>query len=208
MNNYNRKSYCSDISAATGKRIDADYTLEEANIRIDNYDLIYAKAIVNEQVKGTFTLLNAIDSEIDINQIKVRNSKELGFGNSVRFGTHCINILNELKKEITGAHEANRAVNPLDFIEPVYQDWFLKIENKAFTEIKESKIRCAAFCEMLYNKNIITNTKKWQKTLNDFSKSRYSIDIEVSLKTKNNATREKHVNHTVNGKPPLKNYLQ
>ena len=100
-----------------------------------------------------------------------------------------------------------RMVDPLALIDPDMKSLFSEVEKKARGETGKfsSRIRCAAFCELLYIKKYILASTQKRVTLNQFSKSRYGIDISNALETSKNKHRENHVNRTVKGEIPLKN---
>jgi hypothetical protein len=110
------------------------------------------------------------------------------------------------------------SINPLNSLDPALIDHFLKIEKKVCGENGkwgDSNIRLAAFCELLYEKRYFTVKPKQNKNrplnfINDFSKSRYGIDIGTSLLAAKEREREYHKTNTKtkNKKPPLKNYFQ
>ena len=192
-NYFIKKAYRSDIVHATNENFDIDFTMEEANILIDQHDAAYVKELANEQVKGTFTMLNAIESEIEFHKKKVNNSKELGFGNSVRFGTHCINILNGLKKDIVGAPDTDGTIDPIHFMNAIKLNRFLIIEAKAKNKIGEwnSKIKCAAFCELLWENDYLGKKNNRVLQCNNFAKGRY-FDIKIQLESSTKKERELH----------------
>ncbi|HTB99319.1 MAG TPA: hypothetical protein VK705_01415 [Ferruginibacter sp.] len=96
-------------------------------------------------------------------------------------------------------------VDPMCFVDPFILQSFLDAEKKALKSSDKfsNAIRCAAFCEILYEKKYIINTKTRRKTMNNFAKSKYGIDITIALSTKNSVPRERHKNKTVNNMPPL-----
>lgn len=95
--------------------------------------------------------------------------------------------------------------NPLDFIQIEVQDLFRKAEKKALGEAEKfnSNVRCAAFCELLYEKHYIKRTKNNRVLLNKFALGRYGIDITDALASSKNAQRKKHKSKTVKGQKPL-----
>lgn len=98
-------------------------------------------------------------------------------------------------------------IGPLSFIDPYVLEFFIKVEKKALGVSGKftSDIRCAAFCEMLYEKKYIIQTKTRRITMNDFAKSRYGIDIGQALTTGKKIERKKHKNRKVDMQEPLKN---
>lgn len=113
-----------------------------------------------------------------------------------------------LNNELNLAKQNVSPENSIQFIEITLQDRLVSIENRAAREWKDSKIRCAAFCEMLWDKKYFVEKKKRIKTCNDFAKSRYGMDIEISLSSGKEISRHRHKSNTVNKKPPLKNLFE
>jgi len=95
----------------------------------------------------------------------------------------------------------------LELIDPVMINLFLDAEKKALAgAVKfQSKTRCAAFCELLYERKYITNTSTRQKTMSDFAKSRFGISISKALYSNKTKFRTNHKMQKVNGLIPLKN---
>ncbi len=97
-------------------------------------------------------------------------------------------------------------IDPLTFIDPYFLQLFINAEKKANlnTGAFKTAIRCAAFCELLYEKKYIINVKdRRQKTMINFAKGRYGIDITNSLAASKKADRENHKYKTVAKNPPL-----
>ncbi len=97
--------------------------------------------------------------------------------------------------------------NPIEFIDPLMVKFFLDAEKKALEGVDkfQSEVRCAAFCELLYERKYITNTMTRQKTMSDFAKSRYGISISKALYSSKTNNRAKHKTQKVQGLIPLKN---
>jgi len=68
---------------------------------------------------------------------------------------------------------------------------------------KSSTIRCAAFCEVLYQKKYIKNTKTRIKTMTSFAVSRYNMNIKIALNTSKKTGRERHKINTVSEQTPI-----
>ena len=112
----------------------------------------------------------------------------------------------------TGIIEDNQNENKIDsltFIEPFFLTLFIDAEKKALGDLStfKSKIRCAAFCEILYERKYITNSDNRVITMSSFAKTRYNLNIKVSLAAARNKKedRNNHKNRTVNKMPALKN---
>lgn len=102
--------------------------------------------------------------------------------------------------------ECNKIKEHTEFIDPLMHDPFIKAEKKALGNIgKFNNIRCAAFCELLYSKKYIINTKTRQKTMSAFAQSRYGIDISKALATSKKFRRDSHKTKKIKGQNPLKN---
>lgn len=97
--------------------------------------------------------------------------------------------------------------DPLNFIDPDLINVFMESEKLALgaTGKFNSKIRCAAFCELLYDKKYILQTKTRIKTMVSFAKQKYNIDIEGSLAASKKTDRNNHKIRSVNKMPGLKN---
>ena len=97
-------------------------------------------------------------------------------------------------------------IDPLSFIDQYLLNLFHEVEGRALGSSGKfiSKIRCAAFCEMLYEKKLIKQTKTRIKTMVSFAKSKYGMDIKVSLSSSKKDDRNNHKNKTVNKVPSLK----
>ena len=66
-----------------------------------------------------------------------------------------------------------------------------------------SNIRCAAFCEVLYEKNYIKKTRTRVKTMTQFAISRYGKDIGKSLLASKKKERENYKTHPIAGQLPI-----
>jgi len=97
--------------------------------------------------------------------------------------------------------------DPLSFIDPLFLQLFLQAEKKALNGKNQffSKIRCAAFCELLWEKRYFSESKNRILSCNNFSKNRYGTDISNSLQKTKEDERNKHKNYSVGKMPPLKN---
>jgi hypothetical protein len=127
---------------------------------------------------------------------------------NIKYLDKLIHELEDFNSEIL----PQKPIDPLEMIEPALLKRFLEIEKDIDNKEGKfnTKIRTAAFCELLYDKKYIMNTNTRIKTIADFAKARYErdgMDITNSLKTAKNAQRENNVENSVNGKPPLKRYF-
>jgi len=106
-------------------------------------------------------------------------------------------------------NETIKKVDPLVFINPSILPLFYSAEKKALgTDGKfPNKIRCAAFCEILYKRKYIIQSKQNQKQMRDFAFARYQFNISNALLSVKQEARNKHKNFTVDGMPPLKNFF-
>ncbi len=100
-------------------------------------------------------------------------------------------------------------LDPLTFINPSILSLFLSAEKKVLEPDGKfpNKIRCAAFCEMLYKRKYIIQSKQNQKQMRDFALVRYQLNISNALLSVKHEARDKHKNFTVDGMPPLKNFF-
>lgn len=102
-------------------------------------------------------------------------------------------------------------IDPLSYVDPPFLQAFLRTEKLALGETGKfpNPTRCAAFCEILYEKKYLKQTKTRLITMNNFSKSKYAIDIKIALgadKAKK-ALREKHKTHSIKGMLPLNRFF-
>jgi hypothetical protein len=99
-------------------------------------------------------------------------------------------------------------VDPLSFLRKEFISLFLSSEKKALGKKPNfSAMRCAAFCELLYEKKYFNSTKLKIKTLSAFALARYGLDIKNSLATSKKADRKNHQEKTVSNDIPLKKCL-
>lgn len=98
-----------------------------------------------------------------------------------------------------------KITNYLTFVDADILESLHKAEAKALGNKNSfsSEIRCAAFCEMLWLRKHIIHTKTRQKTLNEFSKIRYKMNIKNALAASKKESRDRHKTHTVKGEMPL-----
>ena len=66
-----------------------------------------------------------------------------------------------------------------------------------------SNIRCAAFCEVLYEKNYIKKTRTRVKTMTQFAIIRYGKDISKSLLASKKKERKNYKTHPIAGQLPI-----
>jgi hypothetical protein len=114
--------------------------------------------------------------------------------------------LREIKALPPQDDDAKNLIDPLSLIDPAFKGLFLKAEKKATENTLkfDTAIRCAAFCEFLYDiKKYISPTKTRQKTMVSFAKNRYDIDISKALATSKKEDREKNINKTIKKMQPL-----
>ena len=106
-------------------------------------------------------------------------------------------------------NEPVKKVDPLSYINPSIVSLFLSAEKKALgvNDTFPNKIRCAAFCEILYDRKYIIQSKQNQKQMRDFALARYHLNISNALLSVKQDARNKHKNFTVDGMPPLKNFF-
>ena len=95
----------------------------------------------------------------------------------------------------------SKYINALDVVDPVFKDRFLDIEDKIISQQGGfvTAARCAAFCEVLYEKKIIENVnpKKRRMLLIGFALDRYKTKIDNALKTDSRKTMQRN-NHKIN----------
>jgi hypothetical protein len=94
-----------------------------------------------------------------------------------------------------------KIINWVELIEPAMLPLIENAEKKA--NHKSSAIRCAAFCELLFEKKYIKPTKTRVKTLTTFAASRYGINISNALQKTKQAARNEHKNLRKSGFEPL-----
>ncbi len=115
-------------------------------------------------------------------------------------------LINELGNKKAQIIPSITNANPLTLIDSAFITLFEKAEKKALGDAGKwvSSIRCAAFCELLWDKNYFNQRKNRIKVCNDFAKGRYGLDIQVSLQASKKDERDKHKNHSIRESPPLK----
>lgn len=99
-------------------------------------------------------------------------------------------------------HKKPEVNNWIDLIEPLMLPLIENAEKKA--NHKSSAIRCAAFCELLFEKKYIKPTNTRVKTLTTFAASRYGLNISNALKKSKEDDRNEHKNFSKSGFEPLK----
>lgn len=115
----------------------------------------------------------------------------------------------DFKEEISKSSKKINSTNDDEeiYIEPYLLNLIIKAEQKAFGSLGtfDSKTRCAAFCEILYKKKYIKNTKTRIVTISLFAKQRYNLDIKIALGHGKNKIddRNNHKNRTIRNLPPL-----
>jgi hypothetical protein len=82
---------------------------------------------------------------------------------------------------------------------------FLQLIERAEGKAKPnlSNIRCAAFCEVLYEKKYIKQTRTRVKTMTQFAISRYGLDIGKSLLASKKKVRKNYKTHPIAGQKSI-----
>jgi hypothetical protein len=99
-------------------------------------------------------------------------------------------------------------VDPLDLIDPYLLPLFLEAEKKATSpNLKFPSLnRCAAWCELLYQKKYLINVNNEnRKTMGKFAKARYGLNIDKALESSKKNERNEHKTIKKGKLPPLKN---
>jgi hypothetical protein len=114
------------------------------------------------------------------------------YGKYVHFLT-CFENQEEGERNVPSESKQKNNSNSQFWIDPLLGNLFLAKEAKAKNKNGEwdSKIRCAAFCELLWDNNYIGKKINRIKQCNDFAKSRY-FDIEVQLSGSKKTERATH----------------
>ncbi len=116
-----------------------------------------------------------------------------------------------LKSEsMTDLNKEPITLNSLDEIEIPFRDRVLSVEQKIEKDsgpLKNNKTRCAAFCDLLWDKKYFESKKDRLKTCNEFSKNRYGIDLYIFFKDGKKIERKNHKESRVSGKPSLRSYF-
>lgn len=115
---------------------------------------------------------------------------------------------NKIKDDLFAKNEKIvKEFDPLSLIDPTMQKLFKLAENKATSDTQTftTLIRCAAFCELLYEKKYLMNTNSRIKTMTTFAKGKYALDISKALATSKNTERNEHKTKVKNNFSPLKN---
>jgi len=202
----NVQQHCATILSTISNEYDFLFTGEKEN-----------ELNLNTSFKKYFELF-----EVDINTVNKLYINDSGTEKLTAINEYSDsnkNILTQLQESIgdtkaltnldrpVQSSEIVSTIDPLTFINPSILSLFLIAEKKALSiEGKfPNKIRCAAFCEMLYERRYIKQSKQNQKQMRDFALARYQLDISKALLTVKQEARDKHKNFSVDGMPPLKN---
>ena len=124
-----------------------------------------------------------------------------------------LDILNKIKNDATidiyteSQSKKENKTNALNLIFPALHERFLDCECIATNETREfvTQIRCATFCEQIYNKNYFHKSNNSREVITRFALSRYGINIKNSLSKAKEKERKKHLMQKMNGLNPLKN---
>ena len=202
----NIKKHCATILATISNEYDFLFTGEkEKELNLNASFQKYYEAF-----KIDINLDNKEDSSIDDEKSSgnyeiLKHNKEVGnYDESVSLNKD----LMKSKSAIPGT-ENLKNVDALTFINSSIISLFYIAEEKALGIDGKfpNKIRCAAFCELLYEKRYIIQSKQNQKQMRDFALARYQLNISNALLSVKQEARNKHKNFTVDGMPPLKNYF-
>ena len=112
-------------------------------------------------------------------------------------------IIKMLAKE--NGHKNENLIDDESLLDPDLKLLFFAAEKKALGESGkfDTDIRCAAFCEIAYDKKYISHTKTRQKTMISFAKIRYGRNIRIGLSKSKSQSRISHKTRKVNSQPPL-----
>lgn len=97
-----------------------------------------------------------------------------------------------------------------NYVNPLFVDLLCQVEEKVLNSKPtfDSTIRCAAFCELLYEKKYLINQKiKNRQTMASFATLRYRLNIADALKTSKKPARENHKIRKVSNLSPLKSFF-
>lgn len=106
-------------------------------------------------------------------------------------------LYKDYKQHIENKLNTNRTFDPekaMELIEPDLRNIFLEKESQAQNENGgwDSQIKCAAFCELLFEKKYLINRTNRIKHTHAFFKQRYGGNIEIQLKKGKKSERDKH----------------
>lgn len=188
-----------------------EFPLEDLDLAPEYYEKKLA-LYLEEQSKIAKSIFNESVNKEKFKKKEITNTeeilKQLEFAQShIKFIIKSKAAYNHYLIWLKNMQSANSTIiDPFVFINPDVKNLFIEAEKIALggTGKFSSEIRCAAFCELLYSKKYIVNTKKRRVTINQFSRSRYGIDLKNALETSKNNIRETHKNRTVKGEAPLK----
>ena len=118
--------------------------------------------------------------------------------------------LHSIKEGIQESNKSNKieasTSDPLSFLRDEFVSLFSSKEKIALgNKANFSAIRCAAFCELLYEKKYFKPTKQKIKTLIAFAMSKYGLDIKNSLSSSKKTDRKNHQEKIVSNDTPLRN---
>ena len=202
----NIQKYCATILATISNEYDFLFTGEmEKKLNLYGSFQKYYDAF-----RIDLNLINKEDSNIDDEKSLgsyeiLKHSKEV---QKYDAGVSLNKDLMKTKPEIQESENLKK-VDALTFINPSIISLFYIAEEKALGIGGKfpNKIRCAAFCEILYERKYITQSKQNQKQMRDFALARYQLNISNALLSVKQEARNKHKNFTVDGMPPLKNFF-
>lgn len=105
-------------------------------------------------------------------------------------------LLKEMQNQIPESKTKVFEGDPLEMIEISLRARFSKMEERALSKSGkwESKIRCAAFLELLFDKKYFTTHTERIRTCNAFAMSRYGKDVKNQLAGTAKKDRDTHKN--------------
>ena len=95
-----------------------------------------------------------------------------------------------------------------EYIDPLFKDLLIAAENRAtVNRTFKHAIRCAAFCEMLYEKKYLLNKRDMGPVIKAFALVRYNKTFKSQLDFGKIKQRTQHKNGIVSRQPPLKTFF-
>jgi hypothetical protein len=145
-------------------------------------------------------------SEKIINRLNTKKSP-LKIKECVKFFIFKLFSIKEYIEESNNSKNiATPAIKPISYLREEIVSLFYSKEKKALgNKDNFSAIRCAAFCELLYEKKYFNPTKQKIKTLTAFAMSKYGLDIKNSLSSSKKTDRKNHQEKIVGNDTPLRN---
>jgi hypothetical protein len=199
-----KETYNNEVTPERIKKLEA----ELQNINTIEAKLDFLKSEKLKYLNQITPEILEVSGRVDLPNLK---NKPLFFDRIIQNYIDDLETRNEKNNstKTTPSLESNLKDDALELIDDMLQDRFLTIEKKATIDGSfNTNIRCAAFCELLYDKGYLKKAKNKRIKQNDFAKKRYGINIESALKPSKKVERKKHIDNKVHNQQSLKSCFQ